>query len=42
MLSDPSTWLVGTIVGGAWLAHRLLRALERRGWLYYLGLDLDR
>jgi hypothetical protein len=29
-------------VAVGWVAHRVLRCLERRGWLYYLGLDLDR
>jgi hypothetical protein len=27
------------LAAGAWIAHRALRHLERRGWVYYLGRD---
>jgi hypothetical protein len=39
--TDLTPWFGGAALAtGAWLGHRLLRWLERRGWLYYLGLDV--
>jgi len=42
MSGDVAGWWMAAFFGAGWLVHRLLRTLERRGWLYYLGLDLDR
>jgi hypothetical protein len=37
---DLAPWLaVAAVAAGAWLGHRLLGFLERRGWVYYLGRD---
>jgi hypothetical protein len=37
---DVAPWAAAVaLAAGAWLAHRLLRFLERRGWVYYLGID---
>jgi hypothetical protein len=35
---DLAAWVGGgALAAGAWLCHRLLCWLERRGWMYYLG-----